>query len=96
MPFYEIEDYVSNFDIFTIKNDINILFNGEELHFFCSDVAYFIKKFAKYDCFCLRRSDVYDDNCIDSFDKDGVICFCIYCNINFCKSIERFLIKIKK
>ena len=96
MSYNEIEASVSNFDIFTIDNNINILFNGEELHFFCSDVANFITKFKKYDVSCLRRSDVCDDNCIDHFDKTGVICFCIHCKIIFSKSIEGFLIKIKK
>ena len=96
MSYNEIEAKVSNFDIFAIDNNINILFNGEELHFFCSDVANFITKLKKYDVSCLRRSDVCDDNCIDHFDKTGVICFCIYCNIIFSKSIEGFLIKIKK
>ena len=69
MSYYEIEASVSNFDIFTINNNIHILFNGEELHFFCSNAAYFIKKFEKYDAFCLRRSDVCDDNCINHFDN---------------------------
>lgn len=96
MSYNEIEAKVSNFDIFAIDNNINILFNGEELHFFCSDVANFITKLKKYDVSCLRRSDVCDDNCIDHFDKTGVICFCIHCNIIFSKSIEGFLIKIKK
>ena len=96
MSYYEIEASVSNFDIFAINNNIHILFNGEKLHFFCSNVAYFITKLQKYDGFCLRRSDVYDDNCIDHFDKTGVICFCIHCNIIFSKSIEGFLTKIKK
>ena len=96
MSYDEIEVSVSNFDIFTINNDIHILFNGEELHFFCSNVVYFITKFEKYDGFCLRRSDVFDDNCIDHFHKTGVIYFCIHCNIRFSKSIKRFLFKIKK
>ena len=97
IPYYQIEVSVSNFDIFTINNDIQILFNGEELHFFCSNVLYFIKKFEKYnDVLCLRRSDVSDDNCIDHFQTTGVICFCIHCNIKFSKSIKRFLFKIKK
>ena len=96
MSYHEIEVSVSNFDIFTINNDIHILFNGEELHFFCSNVVYFITKFEKYDGFCLRRSDVFDDNCIDHFHKTGVIYFCIHCNIRFSKSIKRFLFKIKK
>ena len=96
MSYNEIEAKVSNFDIFAIDNNINILFNGEELHFFCSDVANFITKLKKYDVSCLRRSDVCDDNCIDHFDKTGVICFCIHCNIILSKSIEGFLIKIKK
>ena len=96
MSYNEIEEKVSNFDIFAINNNINILFNGEELHFFCSDVAYLIKNLEKFDCYCLRRSDVCDDNCIDHFDKTGVICFCIHCNIIFSKSIEGVLTKIKK
>ena len=96
MSYYEIEVSVSNFDIFAINNNIHILFNGHELHFFCSNVVYFITKFEKYDGFCLRRSDVFDDNCIDNFHKTGVVCFCIHCNIRFSKSIERFLFKIQK
>ena len=96
MSYYEIEVSVSNFDIFAINNNIHILFNGHELHFFCSNVVYFITKFEKYDGFCLRRSDVFDDNCIDHFHKTGVVCFCIHCNIRFSKSIERFLFKIQK
>ena len=96
MSYYEIEVSVSNFDIFAINNNINILFNGHELHFFCSNVVYFITKFEKYDGFCLRRSDVFDDNCIDNFHKTSVLCFCIHCNIRFSKSIKRFLFKIKK
>ena len=96
ISYYQIEVSVSNFDIFTINNDINILFNGEELHFFCSNIAYFIKKLEKYnDVLCLR-SDVSDDNCFDHFQTTGVVCFCIHCNIIFSKSIERFLFKIKK
>ena len=97
MSYYEIEVSVSNFDIFAINNNINIIFNGHELHFFCSDVVYFMTKFEKYDGFCLRRSDVFDDNCIDHFQTvNSVICFCIHCNIRFSKTIERFLFKIKK
>ena len=96
MSYYEIETHVSNFDIFTINNNINILFNGDELHFFCSNAANFFKMFQKKDAFCLRRSDVFDYNCIDHFDRTGVVCFCIHCNITFSKSIERFLIKIEK
>ena len=96
MSYYEIEACVSNFDIFTINNNIHILFDGKELHFFCSNAAYFMTKFEKYDVFCLRRSDVYDDNCIDHFDKTGVICFCIHRNRRFSKSLKGFLIKIKK
>ena len=96
MSYYEIEVSVSNFDIFAINNNIHILFNGEELHFFCSNVVYFITRLEKYDGFCLRRSDVFDDNCIDYFHQTGVICFCIHCNIRFSKSIARFLFKITK
>ena len=92
MSYNEIEEKVSNFDIFAINNNINILFNGEELHFFCSDVVYLIKNLEKFDCYCLRRSDVCDDNCIDHFDKTGDVC--IHCNIIFSKSIEGALIKI--
>ena len=96
ISYYQIEVSVSNFDIFTINNDINIIFNGEELHFFCSNIAYFIKKLEKYnDVLCLR-SDVSDDNCFDHFQTTGVVCFCIHCNKRFSKSIERFLFKIKK
>ena len=96
MSYNEIEEAVSNFDIFAINGNIELIYNGKELHFFCSNVAYFMKKFDRYDVSCLRRSDVRDDNCIDCFALTGVVCFCINCNILFSKSLEKFLVKIEK
>ena len=95
-PYVEIERSVSNFDIFSINKKIMLLYNGESLHFFCMDAVCFAKRFTKNDIYCLKRSGIWDDTCLDCLVFTGVNNCCINCNILFSRVLEIFLLKIEK
>lgn len=97
LPYDEIEKYIINYVIFSLADKwLMFIHNDSEILFFCLDCLFIVRKFTYETIFCLKRSDVFDDTCLDFIDYAGINNCCQNCLLCLCASLKKYLIRVLK
>lgn len=97
LPYDEIEKYIINYVIFSLADKwLMFIHNDSEILFFCLDCLFIVRKFTYETIFCLKRSDVFDDTCLDFIDYAGINNCCQNCLLCLCASLKKYLIRLLK
>ena len=98
MTMDEILSYLSSHEIFSLSDSgwMIVIQRGNDLLFFCIRFLNVMKPFLNERIFCLRRSDVFDDTCLEFMQFSGVNNCCQNCLEIITTNLRRNLILIKK
>ena len=97
LPYDEIEKYIINYVIFSLADKwLMFIHNDSEILFFCLDCLFIVRKCTYETIFCLKRSDVFDDTCLDFIDYAGINNCCQNCLLCLCASLKKYLIRLLK
>ena len=94
----EIVSYVSSWEIFSLSDSGWLIFiqEGNNFLFFCIRFLNIIKPFISERIFCLRRSGILDDTCLEFMQFSGVNNCCQNCLEIITAKLKKNLILIKK
>ena len=97
LPYDGIEKYIINYVIFSLADKwLMFIHNDSEILFFCLDCLFIVRKFTYETIFCLKRSNVFDDTCLDFIDYAGINNCCQNCLLCLCASLKKYLIRVLK
>ena len=93
----EILSYVSSHELFSLTDSwLMFLNSGNDIIFFCLSTLRIVKPFINERIFCLKRTSLWDDTCLDFIQFDGVHNCCQNCLYLLTINLKKSLIKIKK
>ena len=94
----EILNYLSSQEIFSLSDSgwLILIQEGNNILFFCIRFLNIIKPFINERIFCLRRSPLLDDTCLEFMQFIGVNNSCQNCLEIITINLKRNLILIKK
>ena len=70
----EIEKYIMNHVIFALSDRwLMYIHSQNNVLFFCLRCLNFIRSFVHERVFCIKRSDLFDDICLDLVDFSGIL-----------------------
>ena len=93
----EILKYIACHDIFYLEDKwIMFLCDSLSFYFFCLNTLRIMKKFTNETIFCLKRSGIFDDTCLDFMDFSGVNNCCSNCCFLLIEVFKKYLVKVKK
>ena len=97
MTYDEIEERIMNYVMFSLINKrMMYIHTGLDVLFFCIDFAHIVLHFVNETLFCIKRSDVYDDTCLDFIDFNGINNCCKNCVCCLTDSLTKYLIRLSK
>ena len=98
MNFNEIMNYISSQEIFSLSDSgwLILIQKGNKILFFCIRFLNIIKPFVTERIFCLRRSAILDDTCLEFMQFSGVNNCCQNCLEIITAKLKKNLILIKK
>ena len=94
----EILNYVFSQEIFSLSDSgwLILIQEGNNILFFCIRFLNIIKPFVSERIFCLRRSAILDDTCLEFMQFSGVNNCCQNCLEIITANLKKNLILIKK
>ena len=94
----EILNYLSSQEIFSLSESgwLILIQERNNLLFFCIRFLNIIRPFVNERIFCLRRSSIWDDTCLEFMQFSGVNNCCQNCLEIITNNLRRNLIVIKK
>ena len=94
----EIAEYIFSQEIFSLSDSgwLILIQEGNNLLFFCIRFLNIIKPFVNERIFCLRRSAILDDTCLEFMQFSGVNNCCQNCLEIITANLKKNLILIKK
>ena len=94
----EILNYLSSQEIFSLSESgwLILIQERNNLLFFCIQFLNIIRPFVNERIFCLRRSSIWDDTCLEFMQFSGVNNCCQNCLEIITNNLRRNLIVIKK
>ena len=97
LPYEEIEKYIMNYVIFSLADKwLMFIHNDCEMLFFCLDSLCIVRKFTRETIFCIKRSGLFDDTCLDLADFTGINNCCQNCLLILNNSLKKYLVKVLK
>ena len=98
MTFNEIISYISGQEIFSLSDSgwLILIQKGNKILIFCIRFLNIIKPFISERIFCLRRSAILDDTCLEFMQFSGVNNCCQNCLEIITAKLKKNLILIKK
>ena len=86
-----------NYVIFSLADKwLMYVHNDSEILFFCLDALCIVRKFTYETVFCLKRSGVFDDTCLDLADFSGINNCCQNCLLCLTVSLKKYLVRVLK
>lgn len=93
----EIEKYIMNHVIFSLSDRwMMYIHTGPDILFFCLRTICFVRVFINERVFCIKRSGLFDDTCLDLVDFTGINNCCQNCLTSLVDSFKKYLLKVKK
>ena len=93
----EMEKYIMNHLIFSLSDRWLMYINLQNtVLFFCLRSLNIVRPFVRETVFCIKRSDLFNDTCLDLADFSGISNFCQNCIQLLITSLKKYLIKLKK
>lgn len=97
LPYDEIEKCIINYVIFSLADKwLMFIHDDSEILFFCLDCLFIVRKFTYETIFCLKRSGVFDDTCLDLTDFSGINNCCQNCLLCLSASLKKYLVRVLK
>ena len=97
LSYSQIVDCITSHEVFYLQDNwIMFFYDGLSFYFFCNKMLRILRKFTNETFLCLKRSDVFDDTCLDFMDFSGVNNCCRNCCISLIECFKKFLIKFEK
>ena len=93
----EIEKYIMNHVIFSLSNRwLMYIYSQNNVLFFCLRCLNIVRPFVHERVFCIKRSGLFDDICLDLADFSGINNCCENCLQLLTTSLKKYPVKLKK
>ena len=93
----EIEKYIMNHVIFSLSDRwLMYIHMQDNVLFFCLRCLNIVRPFVHESVFCIKRSGLFDDTCLDLADFSGINNCCQNCLQILTISLKKYLVKLKK
>ena len=93
----EIEKYIMNHVIFSLSDKwLMYIHSQNNVLFFCIRCLNIVRPFVHERVFCIKRSGLFDDTCLDLADFSGISNCCENCLQIITISLKKCLVKLKK
>ena len=93
----EIEKYIMNHVIFSLSDKwLMYIHSQNNVLFFCIRCLNIVRPFVHERVFCIKRSGLFDDTCLDLADFSGISNCCQNCLQIITISLKKCLVKLKK
>ena len=93
----EIEKYIMNHVIFSLSDKwLMYIHSQNNVFFFCIRCLNIVRPFVHERVFCIKRSGLFDDTCLDLADFSGISDCCQNCLQIITISLKKCLVKLKK
>ena len=93
----EITKYIMNHVVFSLTDRWLLFINvKDDFIFFCLRCLNFMRLFISERIFCIKRSGLFDDTCLDFIEFSGLNNVCQNCLKIVYINLKKYLIKIKK
>lgn len=93
----EIVNYIMNHEIFSLSDRwLMFIKSGNNIIFFCLSSLNIIRPFVNERVFCLKRSGLFDDTCLELVDFSGINNCCQNCLQIITANLKKNLFNVKK
>ena len=93
----EIEKYVYNHVMFSLSDSwLMYIHSQNTLLFFCLRCLNIVRPFVNKTIYCVKRSGLFDDTCLDLVELSGINNTCQNCLQLLIIKFKKHLIKVKK
>ena len=93
----EIEKYIMSHVIFSLSDKwLMYVYNEPDILFFCLNALCVVTCFVNERVFCIKRSGLFDDTCLDLADFSGINNFCQNCLSCLVISLKKYLVRVEK
>ena len=97
LSYEEIERCIMSYVIFSLEDKwLIFVHSDDEILFFCLDALCFVRKFTRHTIFCLKRSGIFDDTCLDFTEFYGINNCCENCLFCLTVSFKKYLVQVFK
>ena len=93
----EIEKYIMNHVMFSLSDRwLMYIHSQNNVLFFCLRCLNIVRPFVQERIFCVKRSGLFDDTCLELVELSGINNTCQNCLQLLTTTFKKYLIKVKK